>query len=477
MEDKKLLIKNTGIYAIGDILPKVMGLIVFPILTYYLPPEEYGIINYVNTIGTFLSLISVLGLNTFFLAFYFEEKDDKGRRELYSTISYFIIAFSLVITLLLHLFGEDVFHKWGSNISFFPYISLGVIANFFDIITFLPICLYRVRENPLPLTIICVIKSFFILGVSVAVVLMDGMAHEILFARCMVSVLFSFVFLYSTKSYFALKFDLIKIRKALKFSIPLVPGSLAYYTFSMFDRVLIDKYLTLRDLGLYTTASTLAMVLNFVYNGAYKAFEPYFFQNYNKEGFEKKFSKVRDALLITVLTGALLISLFSKEFFHFFASDKYEMAYIYVPVIMIGVIASAMSLLYGTIVIAQKKPIMNTIITMIGCMISLSLNILFLKHFGAMVAAISFALSFLAILFLYIWIVHLKVSIVRSVMVSSFVILIIFIFNFFLPDCGVVYNIFIKTVVFLLTLFVVGKSLHFDYMMFRGVFNRGLFAK
>ena len=42
------LIKNTTIYAIGDIVPRLLGFISFPILTNYLSPAEYGIVNYIN---------------------------------------------------------------------------------------------------------------------------------------------------------------------------------------------------------------------------------------------------------------------------------------------------------------------------------------------------------------------------------------------------------------------------------------------
>ena len=55
--DSKGLIKNTAIYAIGDIIPKLLSFIVFPVLTSYLSPADYGIVNYVNTFNLFFSII------------------------------------------------------------------------------------------------------------------------------------------------------------------------------------------------------------------------------------------------------------------------------------------------------------------------------------------------------------------------------------------------------------------------------------
>jgi O-antigen/teichoic acid export membrane protein len=64
------LVKNTTIYAIGDIAPRLLGFISFPILTQFLTPAEYGIVNYVNTVNTFLTIVGFLCLNTYYLVYY-----------------------------------------------------------------------------------------------------------------------------------------------------------------------------------------------------------------------------------------------------------------------------------------------------------------------------------------------------------------------------------------------------------------------
>ena len=75
------LVKNTGIYALGDILPKLFTFIVFPVFTKNLPPEEYGIINYVTTIETFLAVLCVLCLNTYFLVYFFKVKGEEEKKK------------------------------------------------------------------------------------------------------------------------------------------------------------------------------------------------------------------------------------------------------------------------------------------------------------------------------------------------------------------------------------------------------------
>ena len=95
----------------------------------------------------------------------------------------------------------------------------------------------------------------------------------------------------------------------------MIPGTLSYYLVSMSDRILIEKYLDLNSLGIYSTASTLALLLNIVSFGAYKAFEPYFFRIYGTIDFRRKFEIVHDNFLFILLVGASGIALYSKEFF------------------------------------------------------------------------------------------------------------------------------------------------------------------
>lgn len=420
------LIKNTGIYAIGDICPRLFTFLIFPIFTTHLPPSEYGIINYINTIDTFLSVISILSLNTFFLVYYYKVDGEQERKKLMGNLSIFVFAFSLFLTAILFLVGPSLFTAWGSNVDFYPYISLGVIFNLCNVVTLLPTCLYRVQERPLPLTILNVSKSFLILIASTLVVTAyPGGAYEVLVARVSIAFIFSLIFLMVTRkeAIFNINFQQLKI--ALRFSLPLVPGALAFYLFSLFDRILIDKYLSLTDLGIYSTASTLALLLNIISNGAYRAFEPYFFQTIGKERFKRDFERVRDILLASVLIGSIFIGLLAKEFFELFSSQQYWEAYKYVTIILIGAVASAMGLMYETVIIAKEKTITTTIITIIGSLISISLNIIFLPRFGISMAAMVFAFSFCLTLFLKMIyskesIAHMR-PIILSIIVFSFI--------------------------------------------------------
>lgn len=448
------LVKNSAIYAIGDIVPRLFSFICFPILTSYLSPSEYGIINYVNTLNLFLIVFSVLCLNTYYLVFYYRQPSVEEQKKLLGNLSIFIITITFVLSLIAYSIGFSLPNGGNDKITFYPYITIGIAINFFSVFSVLPLALFRLKERPLPLTIINVIKGGLILALTLVMVVFLGYkALGVLMATLVINIIFAPVFVYITAKNAIFKINWKQLKSALIFSLPLVPGALAYYLVSMSDRILIEKYVDLNSLGIYSTASTLALLLNIVSNGAYKAFEPYFFKIYKTPLFAKQFQKIHDAFLLILIISAGGLALFSREFFVLFSSEKFHTAYIYVPVILIGVLACSMSSLYGTIITAKEKTKLNSIISICGGIFSVFMNILLLPRLGIIVACITSALSFVGMMLVSLYFSKVAISLKRCLLsfllMSSCCFLLIYVWD----EKSIVLSIIIKAGAYLIVIY------------------------
>lgn len=454
------LAKNSTVYALGEIIPRLFSFITFPILTTYLVPSDYGIVSYVGTVNTFLYIIGVLGLNTYYLVHYFRIDDVLEQKKLLGNISIFVFCFNLLLTVLFYLLGPLLFSAWGSNIDFYPYLAIGLAANFFDLLSVFPMALFRVQERPLPLTILNITKAASgVAATLILVVVFKYTAKGVLMANLIVSFIFGIIFLIITFKNAIWNINWPQIKIALKFSLPIVPGSLAYYLYSSFDRILIDKYLTLTDLGLYSTATTLALLLGIVYNGAYKAFEPHFFKTYGQPDFNLSFQKVRDTLLYIVLICGICIGIYAKEFFQIFASEKYITAYLYVPLIVIGPFASAISLMYSTIVTARGKTKINAVITIMGGAVSISLNIVFLRYFGIWASASILSFCTILVMLASIYFSNIRIDHTRVSIASILSIAAIFFAAYFVNLHNIWVSIGVKAVIVLSIIYIITSIL------------------
>lgn len=463
VNENSLLVKNTTIYALGDILPKFLNFITFPILTIYLSPADYGIVNYINTLSTFLIVIGFLCLNTYYLVYYFRVGDLEEKRKLLGNLSLFVIAFNVFISVLMMLVCPYMFSFLGVSIAFYPYVFIGILINFFNVLSILPSALYRVQERPMPLTVINVLKGVLLAALTLFLVIYcDYKALGVLYANLIVSGLFGMVYLKITYKNIVLNINKKQIKEALYFSLPLLPGALAYYMVSMFDRILIERYLGLSELGIYSTASTLALLLNIVSYGAYKAFEPYFFKNYGNPSFREKFENIHRYYFFVVLIVAFYIALFSREFFQLFSGPSFHIAYFYVPIILIGVVFSSILMMYATIITAKNKTKINSIVTIIGGIVSISLNILFLSCYGIVIACLSSAISMAIMFFVSYYYTRINVDLRRPFLAFFTASFIIWISVYTLVIPVIYISIFVKLIISIIVALLIAKILKID---------------
>lgn len=383
MANNHLLIRNTSIYALGDIIPKVLGFIVLPILSDYVLPDQYGIVSYVATVNTFLAVLGLMGLNTYYLVHYYKMPDDTARKALLGNMSIFILGVNVLLSLLLFSFGGSLFGFAGSNVDFYPYLALGVATSFFNSFFVLPAALYRLQERPMLLTVLNIARS--VVQTALTLVLVIGYHYTslgVLWANFIAAAIFGIVFALITARHAIFKVDWPQIKHALRFALPLVPGSIAYYAITMSDRMVIDNYLDLSELGIYGMAFQLALILNIVSYGVYRALEPHFFREFGKPDFERMFKRMRNSFLVLMLFMMMGVGLFAREFFELFAGSAYQTTYYYVPLVMVGIFASAATMLYNTVVTARGRTKVISGITIIGGGASVGLNILLVPLMG-----------------------------------------------------------------------------------------------
>lgn len=467
MSKSSKLIKNTTIYAIGDIIPRLLGFISFPILTTYLSPADYGIVSYVNTVNMFLMVLGFMCLNTYYLVYYYRQDNEIEQKKLLGNLSIFILILNLFMSLVIFIFGNYFTKTFGGNIDFFPYIAIGVATNFFNTFSILPSALYRLLEKPTLLVCLNVARGVITLALTLLLVVKyNYTALGVLYSNLVVVFIFAFIFAFVTFKNAIFSLNIRQLKNALKFSLPLVPGSMAYYLISMSDRILIDKYLNLSDLGIYSTAATLALLLNIVSYGAYKAFEPYIFKTYGNDNFVIMFKKMRDGFAILYLLGAMCLSVFAKEFFQIFATEKYNTAYIYVPLILIGVYISSLTMLYGTVITAREKTLINSMLTICGGLFSIGLNIFLLPILGLYAASIVSSLTYCLIYIASIYYSQIRINQTKALYSFLIVAFAVYLSVYILNIDSLICSIMVKSVIISISIYLITKIMNINLYKF-----------
>lgn len=451
MSKPSLLLKNTLIFTIGEVIPKLLSFILLPIYLQYFTPSDYGVIGYTSAVFSILPIITSLGLASYVLRYYFDEKNETSKKELVGNIFSFITIVNIAIFIIGIVYLPILLNIFKIKVQWDPYFKYSFFAFFLDIFTIIPLVLFRVKQDAKSFVIfnttkvilqyILIIIFVFYMDLGLFGFYLGNLIALIPFA------LISFVLMFK---YTILNLSIKKLNEGLRYSLPLIPGSLAYLLLNSGDRFFLEKYVSLNDLGIYNISSTIALSLNLIISSIYKAAEPEIFIRYSNDSFALFINKFKRILLFFIYTSAIILALFTKDVIQLISSN-YDSVYLYVPIILISVLMSGSNIIYSGILGAEKntKSISNAVI--FGTLISFILNYFLIPKFGLSGAAISSSIAFSAMNFFLFYNIKTKEIGYKSD-VYLLILYLIFILPIVINDkyLFINNNIVIKSIIFLL---------------------------
>lgn len=408
MQNKRLVI-NSIYYTIGEILPRIMGFFLLPLVTHYLTTAQYGIFSYTNTVMAFLFALSTMSLNTFLLRDYYKEDTEEGRRKIIGNIFLLMLLTNAVATGLELLLIPGALSLLKTGIPFHPYFLLAIVNNFMEGITVIPLVIYRIQQNARMFVLLSGSRIF--LQLTLTALLLSQWHYGlngVYLGRTFVGIPYSLLFIWIVYRNALFRPDAQQMRKALRFSLPLLPGVLSYLFIATFDRMVLEKHVGLSSLGLYSTAATLALALNFIITGLYRAFEQKLFENHARPGYDTLMDELYRYFLAILLGGGFLVSLFSREIFQFFTSADFRPAYKLVPFLVIPVILNGLITFLTVLVIAEHRQTLVTKGMSWSMLVSIPATLGFIQLWGVYGAIVSSGLSFGIVVFYYLYHLRLK---------------------------------------------------------------------
>lgn len=395
-------ITNVALYTIGELIPRVLAFLLLPVFTVYLSPGDYGISSYINTVISFLFVLTTLSVNTYALRNYYKFPSEEERKNLLGNIFLFLSGWGLFMLCLEVLILPFLLKAFEIQVPFYPYFLLALVINFFDVTTIIPLVIYRVHDDA---------KGFVLLNVGrtvlqyLVILLLVAYFKMGLFGsyagRLAASVPFLIIHFLVVKKKGILSVNVKQVKEALLFSLPLLPGVLSYLVISLFDRVILERYVSLSELGIYSVASTIALTLNIVIQGIYRSFEQKIFRDHGKKDFTELIDKMYKFYIGVLYIAAFCIVLFAKEVLLFLTTKNFYAAEMYIVYLVVSVVFSGVNTFLGTLLIAANRRKIITYFAFISAVASFAINLVLIKYFGVLGACIASVISFLLVSVFY----------------------------------------------------------------------------
>jgi O-antigen/teichoic acid export membrane protein len=396
---EKRIIKGTGLYSFGKILPKTLSFLLIPVYTRFLTPDGYGIVSVVGVVTDILILFLCMGLPNAVTRQYFEyEEGSVELRDYLGTVIIFTLLANFIIVIGLHIFGRPIFNNLFSNVPFIPYIRLALWISLFNVIKEIPMSLYRARERATKYVTLRIINFIFLTGIIVyfVVVLKQGALGKIK-GGFYSGLIFFIVFLILSFRECNFVLSKLKLKKALSFGLPLIPHTLSVLILSSADRILLERLASLSEVGFYNVGYQIGGAFILILSSINYAWTPIYYsiaKNDIETNAKRIFSRMATLYIGFGSVLASLLILFSKEIIMLIAAKDFHTAHIVIPVITIGYFFQGMYFMSVRSLYLKNKTYIIALLTGLAAVTNIILNLLWIPKYGMMGAAYATLISY-----------------------------------------------------------------------------------
>ena len=390
MSKKKNLVKNTLIILLGKISTQFISFLLLPLYTAFLTTSDYGFVDLVTSYIILLVPLITLELEMSVFRYLIDARKDKEKTRAiisnnFNTLFKCLLLFS-VFYIILGCF-IDIPFKWLILLDVVVCVISGnllqVVRGLGDVIGFSISCFIT--------GVITVILNIYLIaflklgayGMLLSIILANLIGFIYLIFRCRLWKYYSF----------SLK-DKSLVKSMRKYGLPLVPNSVSWWIVNISDRTIITMVLGASFNGIYAVSNKFPAIISGllgVFNLSWSESAALYINSSDKDTYFKEVLNDVFRLFSCLCLGMIATLPF---IFTLLINKEFADAYLYIPILIIAALFNCLICIYTGIYIAKKdtKKVAST--TIIGAVINILINILFIKFIGLYAASISTAISY-----------------------------------------------------------------------------------
>ncbi len=410
MNPLRKLAGQTAIYGVGTILARVLNYFLLPLYTSIFAPAIFAQYNKAYAYIAILLVILTFGMET--AIFHFSQKKE-DKTQVFSTIMGFILATTSIFWILIFSFGTPIagFMKYPGHTDYV--IWLGLIIGM-DAISSIPMAWLRQQNRPKLFTGITILNIMVNIGLNLFWLLycrsmfLDGKVedgsfidrvynHDIgvgyIFISNLIASLVKLICCFPLMLKIPFRFSKSLLKEILIYALPLVISGLGFIINERLDILLLERYLPLPQdqadfqIGVYGGCYKLAILMSLFIQAYRFAAEPFFFSQMKEKDPKKTYATVMNYFVILCCFLFLLVNLYLDIFKHFIQNEDFWVGLKIVPIIMM---ANLFLGLYVNLSMWYKlsgQTMFGVWFSVIGAVITIVLNILFIPKYGYMASA------------------------------------------------------------------------------------------
>ncbi len=397
MSDRRVnLVKNTALFAIGNLGSKLLQIILVPYYTRVMTSAQFGVTDVLQAIVALLTPIFALSMYEGVFRFAMNKEYDKT-----SVFS----AGTVVVGV-----GAAVLCGVGGILSLFvtPLFVWLVVGNTITVMFRSLLSQYARAINRIGLfTLDNVLITFFVLLFNVFFITemkwgVEGYLLGYVCANFLSCIILACCLGKSCRVKLK-SLDGFLMQGMLLYAAPLIPNAICWWGSNFIDRMVIAAYIGSAATGLYAAAHKIPSLLTVVVTIFFQAWQISANEEFKKKDISAFYSEIHDQIFASICLLCSVLILLCRPITDVFLGASYESSWLYMPVLLLAMTFFSFGQFLGSIYSANMRTGMAFVTNLIALLINVILNLVLVNKIGVLGAGVASACSYLAL-----WLIRAK---------------------------------------------------------------------
>ncbi|HWF62333.1 MAG TPA: flippase [Nitrospira sp.] len=401
MTFSQTFLRDSAVYALPTLASRGVGVILFPLYTRVLSAAEYGSLDLLMVFATFINLTIALEVSQAVARFYPMEQNAERKIAYASTAFWFTVSCYTLFLAVVLSFSTDLSSLVMGRADLESVFQVGMVYIWLNGIFYLIQNQLRSELRSKSYATVSLLATCVTAAGAVALAygLSWGLAG-ILYASAGGAFVGCGAGLWCLRTSYRFHFRAGHLLEMIRFSAPLVLSGIAVFVSLYIDRLMINHFLSLDDVGVYGIGFRVASVANVVMLPIQIALTPLIYAHYQEEQTPKQLALLFRWFLVLALLMFLSLSLFADEIIRLFATPAYYSAATVVVYLVPALLLSNMYIFAPGIALAGKTRLV-LYINLLGAVLHAVLNWLLVPALGIRGASLAMLLGYACVFVAY----------------------------------------------------------------------------
>jgi len=388
----KRLFGNTVIFTVGKFVSKMLVFFMMPLYTACLSEAQYSTADLITQLANLLIPLACLGIAE---GLFRNAAAKEGDKEAFFSSGMAILAISsagfLLLSPLLLLLEYFASYVW--------LIVIFVLCSNFHSVCAQYVCAIGRTKT---FAVQGIVNTALNIGFNLLFLLGFGMKIEgyVLSVVCadFVTTLVLIVYCRLWRAFSVKKISRKIMGEMLRFSLPLIPTTVFWWITGVSDRYLVARMRSDAENGLYAAAYKIPTLLTYVvsvFNEAWRLSAVK--ESDDPDACAEFFGKVFRYYVAIVFVGGAALIAFAKVASVVLFADSYFEAWLYVPVLVLATVFTSFDSFLATAYFTKKKTMVSFYTSMLGAVLNVVLNLIWIPSWGAVGASVATLISYFAV--------------------------------------------------------------------------------